>query len=91
MNPIELIQFVQSQLTSESDQLRALAALADAPGEDFQAKIRLPVQNPLPAFKLGNDSLGSVLADHEYGVPAPVIGQSDTSTKSIGQMLVGEM
>lgn len=90
MNPLEIIKFVQSQLGEGSEQLNALAALADAPGEDFQPTMKLPVHNHIPAFRLGDDGLGSVLANFNYGIPAPVLGQEVSMTPNIGQLLVGE-
>ena len=90
MNPLEILKFVQGQVNGGSEQLHALAALADAPGEDFQPTMRLPVQNPIPAFRLGDSGLGSLLANLDYGVPAPVLGQEIVRTPDIGQLLVGE-
>jgi len=89
MNPMELLKFVQSQFSSESDQVNALAALADAPPEDYQPLISLPMQNKIPAFKLGNGSLGSILANQDFGIAAPMIGEK-SGVPSIGQLLVGE-
>lgn len=90
MNVMELIKFVQSHLPEGPAQVRALAALSDAPSEDFVPTIRLPVQNSVPAFKLGNEGLGSLLANLNYGVAAPVIGQEVAKTPDLGQLLVGE-
>ena len=39
LNPLEMMQFVQANAQSEAEQLHMLAALADAPAEDYQAKI----------------------------------------------------
>ena len=92
MNPFELFQFVKSRFDNEHDQLHALAALQDAPPEDFSPTIKLPVQNPIPAFRLGDGGLGSLLANQDYGVPAPVFGQeSSGETLDIGELLVGDM
>jgi len=89
MNPMELFKFVQSQFRSESDQVNALAALQDAPPEDYQPLISLPMQNKIPAFKLGNGSLGSILANQDFGIAAPMIDEA-APAPSIGQLLVGE-
>jgi len=92
MNPLELFKLVQNQYDNEQDQIHALAALADAPPEDYQATISLPVQNPIPAYRLGDGGLGSLLANTNYGVPAPVLGQEKSGeTLSIGELLVGEI
>ena len=87
---MEILKFVESQFTSNSDQLMAMSALGDAPAEDYQPLISLPVQNEIPAFKLGNGSLGSILANQEFGVPAPMINSQDATVPSIGQLLVGD-
>lgn len=91
MNPIDLIKFITETIASEPDRLNALAALSDAPPEDYVPKIQLPVQNDIPAFKIGNGSFGSMLLNQDYGIPAPVIGQEDTIVPSIGQLLIGDM
>lgn len=91
MDPIEIFKFVQSQLSEGPDRLHALAALGDAPPEDFQPLMRLPVQNPIPAFKVGNDDLGNLLANQNHGVPAPVLGQDPAEAPSIGHLLVGDI
>ena len=91
MNPLELVRFVESVLP-EHERANALALLADAPGEDFLAKIPLPVQNELPAFRVGTNTLGSNLANLNYGVAAPVFGEEPaTLDKSIGELLTGEI
>lgn len=94
MNPIELMKFVGAQGLTEQEQIHALAALADAPPDDYVPKISLPsgLMGPkeIPAFKLGNGGLGSMLANQDHGVPAPVFGQANTAILSIGQLLVGE-
>lgn len=91
MTPMEIFKFVQDQLSEGPDRLHALAALSDAPGEDFQPTMQLPVQNPLPAFRLGDNGPGSLLANQSYGVPAPVLGREAEGTPDIGQLLVGEI
>lgn len=90
MNPFDLIKFVEENVDS-SEQLHALAALADAPGEDLVAKVRLPVQNEIPAFSLGNGKIGSMLAGTNYGVPAPVLGQAASKSPSLGELLIGDI
>ena len=90
MNPLELLKLVQGTARTEAEKLQALAGLADAPSEDFEQKMRLPVQNDIPAFKLGTGDIGSILAGLDYGVPAPVIGQESGGDISIGQLLIGE-
>lgn len=90
MMPLELLKFVQGQTGNEAEQLQALAALADAPGEDFSPRMSLPVQNDIPSFRIGDGSLGSLLAGTNYGIPAPVIGQEDSGEPSLGQLLIGE-
>jgi hypothetical protein len=90
MDPLELLKFVQGSARTEAEQLNALAAMADAPGEDFVGRIKLPVQNKLPAFKLGKGDLGSILAGQDHGVAAPVIGQETSGEPTIGQLLIGE-
>lgn len=91
MGPLELMKFVESTVEGADEQLAALALLADAPGDDFTAPVRLPVQNELPAFKIGDGSLGSHLAELDYGVPAPVLGQPIEESQSIGDLLIGEI
>ncbi len=91
MNPIDIIKFIQSHFENSSEQLNALAAFADAPPEDYQPKIQLPVQNEIPAFKIGDGSFGSMLLDQNYGIPAPMFDQEDTGIPSIGQLLIGDM
>jgi hypothetical protein len=90
MNPMDLVKFVQAHIPAP-DQVHALAALSDAPPEDYIPKIRLPTQNTLPAFKIGDDSPGSILAGQNYGVPAPVFGEKGSEPPTIGQLLVGEV
>ncbi len=90
MNILELINFVESNVKTPQDQLNALAALQDAPDDEFQAKIRLPVQNEIPAFRVGDAGVGSVLKEQNYGVPAPVPGKVTPSELSIGELLIGE-
>ena len=89
MNPLELMQFVEANVPA-SEQLNALALLADAPGEDFQASIHLPVQNALPALRLGGPDVGSLLANMNHGVAGPVIGQASTTEPTLGELLIGE-
>jgi hypothetical protein len=91
LSPLDLVKFVKSYSTNPQEQLQHLAALADAPGEDFESKIKLPMQRDIPAFNLGDGSLGSVLADQEYAVPAPVPGQENAQVPSVGELLVGEI
>lgn len=90
MNPLELIKFIESAVKGETQQLNALALMADAPSEEYIAAMRLPVQNELPAFALGDAGVGSDLANLDYGVAAPVPGQEAT-TQSIGELLIGEV
>jgi len=90
MNPVELIKFVEQYFESERDQLHALAALSDAPPEDYTAHVRLPVQNPLPAFRIGDGNLGSILKGQNHGVPGPIIDKIGSEPLSIGQLLIGE-
>ena len=90
MGPLELLKLVQGTARTEAEKLQALAGLADAPPEDFEPKMKLPVQNDIPAFKLGTGDLGSILAGLDYGVAAPVIGQDTSGDASIGQLLIGE-
>ncbi len=91
MNPVELIKFVREHFEPGSEQLQALAALSDAPPEDYKPVMQLPVQNELPAFKIGDGSPGSLLLNQGFGVPAPVFGQEGGGTPTIGQLLIGEM
>lgn len=91
MNPLELLKFVQGQTRNESEQLQMLATLAEPPAEDYQPKVRLPVQNEIPAYKVGDGSMGAVLANLEHGVAGPVIGQQDNAGDSIGNLIVGEL
>lgn len=88
-NILELIKLVQGTARNESEQVRLLASLAEPPGEDFEAKMKLPVTNDLPAFNLGS-GLGSTIAGQDYGVAAPVFGQSGGGEPSLGQLLIGE-
>lgn len=91
MNPLELIAFVEANVPA-AEQLNALALLADPPGEDFQVKTKLPVVNELPAFHVGQAGLGSELANTNYGVAAPVLGQAPQATElSIGDLLTGDI
>ena len=90
MDPLDLLKLVNSTQRSEADKLQALAAMADAPGEDFMRGVKLPTQNAIPAFKLGNGGLGSMIAGTDYGIAAPVIGQKSNYNQSIGQLLIGE-
>lgn len=90
MNVLELIKLVQERAHTQEEQARLLASLADAPGEDFQPKVKLPVQNELPAFRLGDGSVGSLAAGLDYGVPAPVPGSEESREPSIGELLIGE-
>ncbi len=91
MNPLELIAFIEANVP-ETEQLNALALLADPPGEDFIPKARLPVVNELPAYHVGAGGLGTELAGTNYGVAAPVIGQEvSTPTPSIGELLTGDL
>lgn len=90
MSPLELMKFVQVHVPA-TDQLHALAAMADAPAEDYVPLSPLPAQNVLPSFKLGDGGLGSILSGQNYGVPAPIFGEKDSSPPSIGQLLVGEI
>lgn len=92
VNPLEILKFVESAITGEAQQLNALALLAEAPSEDFAASIRLPVQNELPAYQLGNNGLGSTLANTDYGIAAPVPGQAPgIADQSIGELLTGDL
>lgn len=91
LSPLDLVKFVQGHTTNPQEQLHHLAALADAPGKDYAPKIRLPVQREVPAFNVGDGSLGSILADQEYAMPAPVIGESGKGPPSIGELLVGDI
>lgn len=90
MSPLEMLKFVQGSGRSEAEQLKMLAAMGDAPEEEDQIPLKLPVQNDIPAFKIGDGSVGSQLLGQDYGVPAPVFGEHDQSQPSIGQMLVGD-
>ena len=90
MNPLELIKFVEQFFESERDQLHALAALSDAPPEDYVAKVRLPVQNTIPSFKIGDGGLGSILMGQNHGVPGPMLDSAEQKPLSIGQMLIGD-
>ncbi len=90
-NPLELLKFVQGKTRNESEALNMLAALADAPGEDFEAPIKLPTQNEIPLFKVGTDDTGSILAGYDHGEPAPVIGSEESAKLTIGDLLVGDM
>ena len=91
MNPLDLIKFVEAQTQNEQEQLEMLAALADAPSEDFASKMRLPVQNKIPSFHLGRGDVGSSLTGKDYGVPAPVIDAPPVEAgEDIGQLLIGE-
>jgi len=89
MGPLELIRFIEANVDGP-EQLHALAALSDAPVEGFQSKIKLPVQNELPAFSLGDGGVGSSLRGLDYGVPAPVPGQESPAPLSVGELLVGD-
>ncbi len=91
MNPLELLKFVQGSQRNETEQLKMLAALSDAPPEDYEATVRLPQQNELPAFQLGDGGVGSQLMGLDYGVPAPVPDSPQADNASIGQLLVGEL
>lgn len=87
---MEIIKFVQSQTPNENEQAKMLAALVDAPGEDFEPKMPLPVQNEIPAYKLGDDSIGSILANQNKGIPAPIPNMPEQNERTIGQLLTGE-
>lgn len=90
-SPFELWRMLEKEKNvPRAKRLEALAAMADAPPEDFSVSLSLPVRNPLPAYKLGDGSLGSQLDGQNYGIAAPVIGQNTSSGKSIGELLVGD-
>ena len=91
LSPLELVKLVQAHNVPESEQAEVLAALADAPPEDFAANMPLPTPNKLPAFKLGGKDLGSILAGKDYGMAAPLPGEKMQEEPTIGQLLVGEM
>ena len=92
MNPLELVKLLQTSGLSEREQQEALAAMGEAPGEDYQPEMQLPHMNSIPAFRLGDGSMGSLLAGQDYGVAAPVLGQeqSFTPNETVGQLLVGD-
>ena len=89
-SPFELWRLLEQEGLKGGEQLNALAAMADAPPEDFQVSLRLPVQNKLPGFKIGDGSLGSKIAGLEYGVVGPVLEQDTSGELSIGALLIGE-
>ena len=92
MNPLELLKFIEGSVEGDANQLNALALMADAPADDFTSSMKLPVQNQIPAFQLGDKGLGSMLANLNYGSAAPVPGQApEPASQSIGDMLTGEI
>lgn len=91
MNPLEMLKFVQGKTRDESEQLKLLASMGAAPDENYTPKIRLPVQNELPAFNLDNGKMGSILAGKNYGIAAPVIGEEPPASNDIGSLLVGDI
>lgn len=91
MNPLELLKFVEDYV-EPSQQLNVLALLGEPPAEDYQPLMRVPTQNELPAVNLGNGDIGSRIADVDYAIAAPVFGEEqDASSKSIGELITGEV
>lgn len=90
MTALELLKMVQESGLSQREQLEALAALSDAPPQDYAPLMKLPIQNQLPSYRLGSDGIGDVLSGWNYGVAAPVIGQETVADSSLGQILLGE-
>lgn len=90
MNPLELIRFVEANVEGPQ-QLNVLARMADAPDDTFAPVMQLPVQNEIPAFRLGDKGLGSSLVNIDYGTAAPVPGQIQEVPKSLGELLIGEV
>lgn len=89
-NIMELIKLVQGTARSEAEQIEALAAMADAPGDDFAPTMRLPTVNDLPAFKVGNGGIGSKIAGLDHGIAGPVPGQERTTPPTLGELLIGD-
>lgn len=90
MNPLDLLKFVESNV-EPSNQLNVLALLGEPPAEDFAPLMSLPTQNVMPAVNLGDGGVGSMLANMDYAIPAPVFGEADFSNKSIGELITGEI
>ena len=91
LDPLELVKLVQAHNVPEGEQAQVLAVLAEAPDESYKAKMRLPSMSKLPAFKLGKNDFGSVLAGKDYGIAAPLPGAESNSKPTIGELLVGDM
>lgn len=90
-NILELVKLVQGTARNESEQLNILASMGKPPEENFEPKMRLPVQNDIPAFSLKSSDFGSAIADLEHGRPAPVFGQGEKAEPSLGQLLTGDL
>lgn len=85
---IELLNFARGLTKNEDEQAQILAAFGDPP-KDYKPKANLPVLNEMPAFNLGQKSLGGALASLDYGVAAPVPGKTNREP-SLGELLIGE-
>lgn len=89
---LQLLKFVQQQSSDEKVQAEMLSVLLEEPPpEDFTPKAQLPVENELPAFSLKQPGVGGDLAGLDFGLAAPLFGETGSGPPSLGALLTGEI